>query len=279
MGYLGVSFFFALSGFTLVKSNAKKQCSCDVFLKERFFRLLVPYFIVSCVYFVFYRIFNTNLDIGDFIFSFVNGRPIADNTWYIIALIVFTIIFSVVNQYKSDTTSRVLYVTYGVILCTVLWGLIGYSSNWTNSNIAFIIGIIIGASEKKVVNAVEKYFWHISLPVGILFIGLFLCKRIIGGITADYWILLINTELICAVFTVLVISVAIKFDFHNSILDFVGKNSFEIYLIHGLVYRFFLQTKIFDGNVILFAISTLTISIILGCLLHKLFTVLCYSRK
>jgi len=150
---------------------------------------------------------------------------------------------------------------------------LGYNFWWYNSVLAFAIGLIWAKNQNKIDRFLEKYYFIVIVLVTVL---LFVSHRY--DILLKYlhiedsysYALAANLDNI--IFTIYFIIVFLKkINFSNVYLNLIGRISFELYMIHGLVISMF--AKIFVSsrvNDVLFTLFVLIISLILAWIVNKI---------
>jgi peptidoglycan/LPS O-acetylase OafA/YrhL len=91
---------------------------------------------------------------------------------------------------------------------------------------------------------------------------------------SDFLLHLILNILSATLFVLIILLFILKVSIKNAILDFLGKISMEIYLIHGLLLLGLRSEIIYIKNELLFSLAVISGSILLSWILHKLFSIL-----
>ena len=94
MGSLAVAFFFFLSGYGLQKSYIIKSESYKKdFLLKRIPTVLIPYIIITAIYWLTHLFLGHFYSIKDIIHGLIVGYPIAENSWFIVNILIFYVVF------------------------------------------------------------------------------------------------------------------------------------------------------------------------------------------
>ncbi len=249
-----VILFFVISGFTF--SGKKKFFE---FLKGKFLRIMIPYFIWAVLFLVPYMLFasgvsadlgrETSLDLlgqiktifyGDFV-NLMQNRPL----WFLPALFTTELIYYFVVRVSEKfpkaelplliTMILVSFVAVRFLKVTLPWGL----------NQAIIIGwfLYLGYLMKKH-NILEKVLSvkHILIPL-FLVAGSLACyfNGTIDCMTNSYQIFpLTILSSISFSFVVIFIANIVK---ENRLLEYIGKNTMGILIFHRIIVLLF-QTKL-----------------------------------
>ena len=240
--------FLFLSGFGLFFSYTKRN---DVFqfYRKRFFRLVVPFMIMSLPFLV-YRLVCEDMPFGDFLlhetalwFWFFGN----DGMWYISVSMFLYLIFPFVYMFifkglnNKDIWLKGIVVIFAMcVLNAVLYCFFSDYYELTRIGISkfpiFVIGMLFGyMAVKKVRLGVIPYF---LIGGGILTLIYFLKNK--GEFFNAYYEIvykLIMMPLVCIFFNVLNekghdMSVAIRF------FEWLGKYSLEIYVLQMLLFTF-----------------------------------------
>ena len=273
MGTYIVSIFFFLSAYGLYVQNESRENYLDNFLVKRLSKIIVPFFIISLIY-MFYRFVNGQLiDLNFFINLFKQGSTIIYNGWFVDIIILMYIFFYLSFKFFQNKFLSIVFNTIFIICYICLAIKLGYNFWWYNSVLAFAIGLIWAKNQNKIDRFLEKYYFIVIVLVTVL---LFVSHRY--DILLKYlhiedsysYALAANLDNI--IFTIYFIIVFLKrINFSNVYLNLIGRISFELYMIHGLVISMF--AKIFVSsrvNDVLFTLFVLIISLILAWIVNKI---------
>ena len=273
MGTYIVSIFFFLSAYGLYVQNESRENYLDNFLVKRLSKIIVPFFIISLIY-MFYRFVNGQLiDLNFFINLFKQGSTIIYNGWFVDIIILMYIFFYLSFKFFQNKFLSIVFNTIFIICYICLAIKLGYNFWWYNSVLAFAIGLIWAKNQNKIDRFLEKYYFIVIVLVTVL---LFVSHRY--DILLKYlhiedsysYALAANLDNI--IFTIYFIIVFLKkINFSNVSLNLIGRISFELYMIHGLVIS--MLAKIFVSsrvNDVLFTLFVLIISLILAWIVNKI---------
>lgn len=277
VGYLAVAFFFFLSGYGLQKSYITKSTEYRKgFLQNRIPSVLIPYIIITAVYWLMYFFMGEFYSLKGIIFSIIDGHPIASNSWYIINILIFYIFYWCLmlicgkHYFLMIIFGAIWYYLY-IVFCEKM----GYGAWWYNANHLLIVGMFWAAYENTILNILERtYVW--LAPVIWVSFGI-LChfsgeiEKLIN-INIPY----ISTSLVitifkAAFFVLSVIMLVLKVQIGNKVLRFLGDISLEIYISHGLFIHFLRSDFIYIGNELLWCTAVLIGTIAFSYALHIIF--------
>jgi peptidoglycan/LPS O-acetylase OafA/YrhL len=284
----GVHLFFILSGFGLGLSS--QQLSAPLFYKRRFLKVLIPYYFVILLTFAInfvYPIYREDglYAIGGHLFLY----KMFDETimgsfgyhfWFISTIVQFYIFFPLISAWQHRESSIPKFLLVSFLISFFYWIFLSvyklYDQRIFNSFFLqylweFNIGIIFA----KLHTLKGKEFWRqneiILLTTSVL--SFFLMAILVswgGGIGRTFNDPLSSLGFLCASAFLYSVSQT-KLVFVKKAMIFVGKISYELYLIHSLV---FLLVNAFISNVILLdlnAVYSLFLILPLSILISNLF--------
>ena len=273
MGTYIVSIFFFLSAYGLYVQNESRENYLDNFLVKRLSKIIVPFFIISLIY-MFYRFVNGQLiDLNFFINLFKQGSTIIYNGWFVDIIILMYIFFYLSFKFFQNKFLSIVFNTIFIICYICLAIKLGYNFWWYNSVLAFAIGLIWAKNQNKIDRFLEKYYFIVIVLVTVL---LFVSHRYDILLKylhiEDSYSYALTANLDNIIFTIYFIIVFLKkINFSNVYLNLIGRISFELYMIHGLVIS--MLAKIFVSsrvNDVLFTLFVLIISLILAWIVNKI---------
>ena len=270
MGTYIVSAFFFLSGYGLYIQNERKEGYLDNFLVKRLSRVIVPVIIISSIYLVYGSINGQVLSSSFFIGLFKKGRTIIYNGWFVDVIILMYIFFYISFKIFSNRTVAILVNTLLIGGYIILVIKLGYGFWWYNSSLPFVLGLLWAKNKKYIDEILNKYYFIILVCItGLLFIShqySFVLKKLHLIDSYSYGFAANLDNIIFTLFSILIVR---KIDFSNKYLLFLGRISFELYMIHGLVMsiigKYFVTSRLND---VVFTILVLIVSISLAWLIN-----------
>ena len=243
-----------MSGYGLMEQYMKQgTIYLDDFIQKRIGVLFIRYGLISLIYLVV-RNYLINDDF-ELITGIKQGRPIVYFSWYILELLALYLLFylSVRVLRKTKKNYIVIAVAVGVFLIDFLLMKIGYGEYWVNSNWSFFIGILISIHKEKIIKFLRKVNTaEILLAVMTLCIMCFKVNGVIGT----------QVKCIVAILTLLMLLQKIQVD--NTIWEYAGKISLEIYLWQGLFMYGLRSNIVYIENDVIYSIITILGTIILS---------------
>ena len=273
IGYLAVSVFFFLSGYGLQKKNLSCENYSRGFLLKRIPAILIPYIIMTFLYWLTYALLGDVRSFSVVMDNFIkNGDPIVWFSWYVVCILVFYFVFfALMKLFGKNRLGMVLggiayYIIY-VILCRAL----SFGLWWYSTALLLIVGILLASYEEKILRFSKKYYLVIFWACWVLFFILKTFKWTIYWSIPSVWTELTLIILLSTLFVSGVVLSSLKLRFGNNFLDFLGKTSFEIYMVQGLIMLLSKNNYFNIKNDFLWAGFVVVGSILSAFLLNKLF--------
>lgn len=270
MGTYIVSAFFFLSGYGLYIQNERKEGYLDNFLVKRLSRVIVPVIFVSGIYIVYFISNKYVITINYFISLFVKGSTIIANGWFVDVIILLYVCFYISFKMFSNRTISILINTILIVVYIVLSIRLEYGFWWYNSSLPFVLGLLWAKHKKYIDEVLNKYYFIVLVCItGLLFIShqYDIVYKKLHLVDSYSYAFLANIDNV--IFTIFFILIVRKIDFSNKYLLFLGKISFELYMIHGLVMsifgKYFVTSRLND---VIFTILVLIVSISLAWLIN-----------
>lgn len=277
-GNMGVDVFLFLSAIGLSYSVEKN--SIKNFYKNRFLRLIIPFFILSLPFYIWKDFFATDissmtplsfiLDITTLSFWIKDYYEL----WYISFIVLMYCIFPYLYKlYKQNRYYILILIMVSVISELLAWQTKAYI--YTNCEIAFsripifLFGIFVSDFVKKD----EEISFSCVVASLILFFVLFVVRSRVG------MAILFTRYLYGAMAVSLVIVLGYLFNLLSTkktlkpiikISEFAGNISLEIYIIHALIIRVIKHYKLFEYDWYLYYIFVFSVTIITALVYKKL---------
>ena len=259
--YIGVTFFFMTSAYGLTLSQDKNSQGISYFWRKRLPKLLITTWVVSILFSVI------NMCVFGEQFKFTKAFGISEWVkWLIACYFAFWLTNILLKKNNSWKIATCILIVLGslAVYCLLKNGLYSKTA-WTTECFGFIWGIVLASIVNSFSVFFEKKwllkwglctFFSLVLGVGYLkfktipFFGDYVLK-IILGLAITLFVLIAN----------------IRIKFGNSINLFLGTISFEVYLVHGHVFRFL--GKIYEWNSSgVFIITSIVATIIVSVIVH-----------
>ena len=230
--------FFFISGYGLWESKkTKKEYLSFRSLLGRLLKLCVPAYLVYFLYF-FIRKVMENGEIS-FIKHLLLSEVISwfyydDVVWFIIELFFLYIIFWITYRFKSITIGNIILITI-IGLWTILAVYTSRGIVWYASTFCFALGIVVSQQHRFIQTNLMKYYQYVIGIIFLCFAAVFLlycmAANDLGLRTAVY--ANFSTLLFCT----LCYLVLYNFSIGNSVTNWIGRFSYEIYLSNMMVIK------------------------------------------
>lgn len=272
VGYLTVSVFFFFSGYGLQKSYMNSDNYKKGFLLRRLPTILIPYILVTFIYWLMNCALGNIYSIKDMVGALVRGVPIDRNSWYIIAILVFYIVFWLLmvlckKRYFLMLLGAFLWYVFYVGYCMGM----GYGEYWFNTSHLLIVGMFWAICERRILAIIEKNYLLFSITMALLLALLLCVSSSIALLIPLKGIGVIMTALKAFLFTVSVMLFSLRFKVGNKALAFLGKISFEIYMLHGLFVTILRSDIIYIHNEVLWCAFVFLCTIVFASFMHIVF--------
>lgn len=253
-----VVLFFMLSGYTF---KIKKNEKITVFLKEKFTRLMIPYFVWAILYLVPYMILgknigstlqtNSSFDLRTQLFNILYGigasSALKQNSslWFLPALfsmeIIYYYVIKFIQKYKKSTPIVVIFsIVIGYISALMNFKLPWGINTTLNLGMLFLVGYL--AKQYNVFTKEGLFKPYFIIPITI--IGLFACflnYKSVSCIDYSYgnFTLCLISGLSLSISTIYISYIISR----NKVLEYIGRNTLGALIFHKLVILVF-QTKL-----------------------------------
>lgn len=225
-GGLAVGVFFFITGYGLMVSWQRKgDAYLNGFLAHRLWKLLPP-FLLAMAAWQACRTFWVGKSVLDAFAGLLHGDTPLPNSWFVYAVILFYVFFFIAAKIAAKPVRVVAALWFLSTIYIVALHRMGWGEWWYNSIYAFSIGFTYALVENKVRRFIEQRpIWLlIALGVFTTAVALLMVTHHLG---IDIY-LANNLVPLFVVGTVYVLGMV-----KNRVLDFIGRISYEIYLVQG----------------------------------------------
>lgn len=268
-GYLSVAIFFFLSGYGLAASIQRRgRLYLSSFLITRILPLYVNTVIMIATYaFVLTVLIGERIHTRDFVISFLWGGTIIDYGWYVQSILVLYIAFYFTFRYVREV--KFAFCLFNVLIacyCAVCV-LLKLSSTWYEAVYAMPLGMFWLYRKDQIITRIKKHYAFplmiCCLTFAISFLGYKLCHN-------DYARIVL--KMVSAISFVATVAVLVyKLPVNCRITRVLGKFSFEIYVVQGVVMKLLRSRLIYvTNNWLYYALCLIGIAL-MSVSLHPLF--------
>ncbi len=275
LGQLIVVMFLFYSGYGVCESIQKKGSGyVRSFPKNRLLKTLVHYDLAVLLFLIAGLLMGTRFSAQKIILSFLAWDNLGNSNWYIfvmLALYLFTwLAFTVLGRRRYMAAALVTALTVGYMV----WVSKHQGYWWYDTPLCYALGLWFSLLKNRIVPFVTKNNILWLVVVLVLAAGL----RYAHWISRDIgWRV---AEALC--FALLVVFGSMKCTVHNRVLEWLGKHTFEIYILQRLPMKLLGRWGLAPHHVVFFAAAlavTLVISFLFGWLMKKLDAVLFKPQK
>ncbi len=291
-GILFTSVFFFCSGFGLCKSCRTKEHYLDGFFKQRIPKVLIPFLLTNLLYLL--TVSGGRVRSLRHVFTSILGITlINDNAWFIVELLILYLAFYFLKKRLPSGRSAYILLTVFALLLVTLGMLLGHDVSevnghwfmgewWYNTTLIFPLGILFAEHEEKIRTFMIKGY-RILLPLSLpALVGSFLLEEFVVGRFGYYreWpghpgiaektISLAAQMLFCTLFLFLLLLLNLKLTFHNPVLNFLSRMSYELFLIHEIFRRWLPHGQASGLQDVWYIGSVYLLSVAAACLLYLL---------
>lgn len=258
-GILFVGIFFMLSGYGVSYSLEHKEKYMNHFIVRRCLKLFIPAYIVYMVYRVSMILICGTNDWS----SLFSLKGFAKSTnWYVWEQLLFYVIFWLIFRLKPCYTNVIIGLLTVFFIAVAFVS--GISNPWYGSSLCFVVGLYYYQYENKIEKVISDYFRVLIIGLSIVLAGSFFAffglgnNSIIGNPIAR--------NIASISFCVIVIVLLNKYSIGNRVSVFLGKCSYEIFLVHSHVIAIMKQ---FDFNsVFVYCVVCIGVSLVVAAGIH-----------
>lgn len=267
IGQLLVVPFLFFSGYGIMFSISNKKAYINKF-PIRFLKVLFEFDVVVFMYAFVNYIIGNKFTISKLLASLIGWDNIGNSNWYIFSILIMYIITYISFKFFSRKYSTsILFVYLLTIVYILVIRYVGKESWWYNTVISYPTGMLFYLYKDYFNKTILKNkFYYCAFFFGLT-TGFFLCYKFQKNIV------LYSLMDIC--FILILLMILSKVDIGNKILAFLGKYTFEIYILQRI--PFILGEMYIDNSYILFICSfifTCIASIVLNYTFSKLFSLI-----
>ncbi len=296
VGVIFVGMFFFFSGYGLLHSKMSKENYLSGFLKKRLPGILVPFYFCIIIFVAFALIMKLPMSTTEMVAYLCGWCLINTHMWYIVEIaflyVAFFIIFRFVKNTKVGIALMAAVIT-GIVVASMLSGHGPECASdmwlqgewWFNTTYMFLIGMLVAQHENAIVEFAKKYYAVLLLICVLAAVGLFFptAQMLEEGnyycefapeLSVGQIFVIKGKTFLCqfgmvffAECTILLLMMKVRCQ--NAVMDFLGKISLELYLIHNLYLMMFAYSGV--GNITSsagMAYAVLFAAIVTACVIH-----------
>lgn len=223
-----VTTFLFYSGYGILVSMKTKKDYMQKFPK-RILKVWLQFAVAVCLFLILNLFMGKVYSIPTILLSFTAWQSVGNSNWYILAILVLYALSYIGGSQDSLTT--IIFVTVGSCVYVVVLILCGKGSWYYNTIFCYPLGMLFGKYEQKIRTLLEKTDTYLMIVVGcaVAFAASYLCTLKCHGVI---WLALV--ELRGIFFVLLVVLATSRIKIGNPVLHWLGKHTFEIYILQRL---------------------------------------------
>lgn len=224
LGVYGVNIFFLFSGYGLTKAAEQKNID-GRFIWRRIQSVYLPYLIIVGIIQLLSGGFGSFSDFVKFLYG--------NDYWFMVILFLFYIGFILIWAILKNPHMRVLlFLLYTFAIIKVLFDK-EMQSFWYVSNLAFVIGIIMGTYEKDCLK-IPLIAKILLIPLLLSFVFYYELYMDKAGMIPEQ---ILNLQMFNTVlWTIQIACIAALISWHDRIMGILGKCSLYLYLLHTYIF-------------------------------------------
>ena len=254
LGRYGVALFFLVSGYGLTRSACVEGGGVDhCFILRRIRNVYLPFVIMQLLALIYLGVSGSQMNAKDWIFYFIGM-----DYWYILVIMCLYCCFYIAVKYFKKYNEFILFLLVS-LLNTVL-ALMGCEEWWYLTNYVFDLGVFLALHKgDDIERKVNKELLVIISIIGFIVFSVFYAK--------------IDEVLLHSVFKIMAALCFAGFmwffyeliPFHICLkpLNYIGKSSLYIYVLHVQILNFMRKYNIRSWKVLVFSIPAVIMTAML----------------
>ena len=263
LSQLMVTTFLFYSGYGIFESIKNKKDYIKNFPKKRLLKVYIPFFIALCLFTIINFIFKKNYPIETYLMSLTGWQSIGNSNWF-----MFCVFFLYISTYISFSIfhkkeNGLLFTTFLNIIYMVVILLFKTPREiyWMNTSLCFSAGLWFSFFKENIISFLKDNKSYLLLLIILIVLFILLYKS-----RSNY--LCYNCLSIIFVLIITILNMKIKIG--NSILSFMGKNTFNIYILQRIPFIVFQKIGLASYNIYLYFAVSVLVTILLATIFDKI---------
>lgn len=261
IGQCMVSVFFFYSGYGIMSGYKNKEKYEQSFLQKRLFFTWFHFAVAVVLYDVMNLFLNIRYPLQIQVLSFTGWETIGNSNWFMfdtfLLYIIVWISFKLLSFISKNAEEKQKYFSMIVAILTGIMIVILHlvkESWWYDTLLCFPFGILYSRYQEKIDKSLKNCKKY--LIIGVFSVFLFVAFYRMGNFLSYN---------VCACFFVFVITwFSMKVKVENKILNWLGKNSFYIYIYMRIPMIMLSQVQFFSEHRYIFTVFSLIATIFLS---------------
>ncbi len=264
LGQMIVVMFMFYSGYGIGESVKRKGTGyIKSFPKNRVLKTLLHFDVAILIYFILSLILKLNYPPSQVALAFIGWTSIGNSNWYIFAVVILYIItwiaFSVFRKNKVAAAAGVTLLT--VVYIVVMSFFKEYW--WYDTVLCYAAGLWYSLFKEKLEKLLTRY--------NIVWLVITVASAVGWWFSHMYRVIVPMRILEAILFTLMVIALSLKVSIRSKPLIWLGKHTFEIYILMRMPMKLLAMWGLKDINVYLYLaasfVATLVICVLFSYLL------------
>lgn len=266
VGVIMVGGFLFISGYGLIDSYQKnKAFYLHSFLQRRLKKIIVPFFISIIIFQILQYSLTSQINILTICNDLSKGETthLLPNSWYIFMIIYIYISYYLIMKRKMQLSKKIVLILLSTLLYTYTIYSLNWEAYWYLSTPLFLLGIIYKRIEKSINQFFNEKIWIVYTIIILVAFLSYPLSPIFRSISLSIFLIV----------------PFLQFTFSSRALSFIGKISYEMYLLHGVVFYAFRNEELYITNNYIYLIISISVLIIIASIQHSITNILFNSRK
>ena len=228
LGQLIVVSFLFYSGYGIMVSiNRNERGYITGFLFRRFFKVWYHFALAIVLFIIANIIIGQSYSIKDTVLAFTAWKSIGNSAWYVFA--VLCLYMFVFVSFEMFGNHRYVSMIVIILLCAVyivVLHMLDRHNYWYNTIFTFPAGMLYGMHRETAERIIQRSnaVYAIVLIYGVMLLGFLFIHRS----------QLVVYELMALLFAIVLVVTTMKVKINNAALAFLGKYTFEIYILQRI---------------------------------------------
>lgn len=231
LGQLIVTTFLFYSGYGMLVSLKNKPHYLQS-IPKRACKVWFQFASAVCLFLLLNIVIGKRYPLSTILLSFTAWTAVGNSNWYIFAILsLYLFTYFCGRLAKGNRKLTILLITICCVVYSAIAILCKKGSWWYDTILCYPAGMLVGEYEQQIKQFLEKTSHYLIAFAGCFaaFIVSYICSMIIPGLTG-----LAALELRGVLFASLVVLTTIKIQIGNPILDWLGRYTFEVYILQRL---------------------------------------------
>ena len=259
LGQLIVTMFLFYSGYGVSEAIKKKGSGyVKPFPKNRILKTLLHFDVAILLFIVMNLLLGRNFDIKTVLLSLVAWTSVGNSNWYIFAVLVLYAVtwigFSVI---KKNNYAAAGIVTLLTVLYVVAMGFVRPKEAWWYDTVlCYALGMWFSLLKPQIEAILTKnnLVWLV-------------CTAVIGGgfYATSLYRNIFSVKVVCMLlFCLLLVILSLKFTVSNKILSWMGRYTFELFILQRIPMIVLKRLGLGDVNMYLFFFASLALTVVMS---------------